>query len=274
MSVSLHCICVVGMTMVSNSLQNFELLNKEDVFLHVIWRQNCRPEEFTYDNCIEYELEEISLSKARNILLRDINQELQESVELENELVIFFLDDDQQVTIEQLSLIKQFGMTDQMNCIIGAYQPINGVMNRKRFPIYPIIKCSRKDLLRMASSATLYFKASQIHPAPYFDENLGVGAVIGVGEDTEYALRLLNYFKRISYLPSVVTFHPYKTQKYPIDLKFTFLVYLSRKSIANFYLLIRFTLHHFLRGELDIQEVFTGYRLAYGVEIGREHNVE
>ena len=75
-----------------------------------------------------------------------------------------------------------------------------------------------------------------------FDENLGVGARIGVGEDTEMSLRLRDFTGESPYFPILVQHHPYKPGKYSPEEKFQFLAYLAVRDFKMYFSLIRYTL--------------------------------
>lgn len=137
----------------------------------------------------------ISLSKARNILLHKLNEEI---ITQENTIVAF-PDDDAWYKKDILQEITSIFEKQTINVFICRYgekilnklEP-KPLQENSYFGIIKIIDC--------ISSITVFTRYKIIKEAGYFDENLGVGAKISGGEDLDYFLRvlgLINYKKSL-----------------------------------------------------------------------------
>ena len=66
---------------------------------------------------------------------------------------------------------------------------------------------SARDVVREASSNTMFVRGRVLQSDPVFDETLGVGTVNGGGEDTEFALRAYLSCNQSLYVPEAVIGH-------------------------------------------------------------------
>lgn len=64
-----------------------------------------------------------------------------------------------------------------------------------------------RDVIREASSNTMFVRGRVLRSVPVFDETLGVGTVNGGGEDTEFALRAYLSSAQSLYVPTAVIGH-------------------------------------------------------------------
>jgi hypothetical protein len=70
---------------------------------------------------------------------------------------------------------------------------------------------SAQDVIRQASSNTMFVRGRVLRDNTVFDETLGVGTLNGGGEDTEFALRAYLSSRQSLYFPAPVVGHRDKT---------------------------------------------------------------
>lgn len=147
--------------------------------------------------------EALPLSAARNQLL---------SFALSNGLidtatVVGFPDDDCWYPPGVLeTVVRSFSTSPQLGLWFSKYssQPVPGTGHRFR-------TASARDVIREASSNTMFVRGRVLRADRTFDETLGVGTVNEGGEDTEFALRAYLASDKSLYLPAAVIGHRDKT---------------------------------------------------------------
>lgn len=234
----IHCLIVVGNQSLTNAIHAISILNKNGILVHVLWREGSKPRSFQIHTETEIQVPKISLSKARNLLLTSMKN----CSSLEENDVICLVDDDGTIPDHFSENIMLVFADYRMKWALGCYLPIDQKLDTTRFPQIQIRKCSRKEILRISSSHGLYVRYGVLKSVGFFDENLGVGARIGVGEDTEMSLRLRDFTGEAPYFPILVAHHPYKPEKYSPEEKFQFLAYLALRDFKMYFSLIRYML--------------------------------
>ena len=179
----------------------------EQVKLYVIWRgyhvaptmpRNKRP-------YFELVLPSCSVSRGRNVLLR----RLLDDASVSGDDIVCLADDD---GIWPSDLVANVIATfnGEIPWALGVYGPINSV-DRKRFPSDSSDSLSLGELIRRSSSLGIYSTVKMIRKIGYFDESLGLGTEISIGEDTDFILRLAFESKSTFYRPDLIQFHSYGT---------------------------------------------------------------
>lgn len=138
----------------------------------------------------------VSLSKARNI-----------GIEIASGRYIAFPDDDCWYSSTVLSEVKEaFDETGADSICCGAYDPDKNRYLSSRIPPKSRKRINVLNALALPISIGIFaIRDSNIS----FDEELGVGAKWGAGEESDLVLRLLNENKLIEYFKDIHVFHPY-----------------------------------------------------------------
>jgi hypothetical protein len=149
--------------------------------------------------------ETLSLSAARNQLLSYASS----NGMINAETVVGFPDDDCWYPPGALELIaRSFATSPQLGLWFSRYSsnPV-AVSEVKR----AMGMASPRDVIREASSNTMFVRGRVLGTGRAFDETLGIGTVNGGGEDTEFALRAYLSSRQALYLPAPVIGHRDKT---------------------------------------------------------------
>jgi hypothetical protein len=245
----IHCLIVVGKQSLTNAMHSISILNKNGILVHVLWREGSKPRSFQIQTETEVEVPKISLSQARNLLLTSMKN----CSSLEENDVIFFPDDDGSIPDHFGDNVMLVFADYRIKWALGCYLPIDQKLDTRRFPQIQVRRCSRKEILKISSSHGLYVRYGVLKSVGFFDENLGVGARIGVGEDTEMALRLRGFTGESPYFPILVQHHPYKPGKYSPTEKFQFLAYLSVRDFNMYFSLFRYTVRIIMLERLNFK---------------------
>jgi hypothetical protein len=150
-------------------------------------------------------IDTLSLSAARNQLLAYASS----SGLIDAETVVGFPDDDCWYPRGMLELIaRSFTTSPQLGLWFCRYSsnpvPVGEVKRGMR-------AASPRDVIREASSNTMFVRGRVLASDPVFDETLGIGTINGGGEDTEFALRAWLSSRHALYLPAPVIGHRDKT---------------------------------------------------------------
>ena len=142
----------------------------------------------------------LSLSAARNLLLSYAKS----NGMIDSTTVVGFPDDDCWYPPGVLEAIAHaFSAAPKLGLWFSKYastpNPIAGSDRARR--------ASPRDVIREASSNTMFVRGRVLGAAPVFDETLGVGTVNGGGEDTEFALRAYLSSAHSLYLPAPIIGH-------------------------------------------------------------------
>lgn len=124
---------------------------------------------------------QLSLSRARNILLDTFLGEAKA-----DDIVAFPDDDAWYPENFAVWMAQEFGQNPDLDFLFCRYA--SSPASAETAP--PARPASVMEVLKFASSNTLFARASRIRAVGHYDEDLGVGAVHGGGEDTDYGLRL------------------------------------------------------------------------------------
>ncbi|HVV79194.1 MAG TPA: hypothetical protein VHD59_06235 [Pseudolabrys sp.] len=150
-------------------------------------------------------VETLSLSAARNLLLGFASS----NGVIDSRTVVGFPDDDcwyPAGTLEHVA--RSFAQSPQLGLWFCRYsskpQSITQVNRASRI-------ASPRDVIRQASSNTIFVRGRVLRDDAVFDETLGVGTANGGGEDTEFALRAWLSSNQSFYLPVPVIGHRDKT---------------------------------------------------------------
>ena len=140
------------------------------------------------------------LSRARNIGLKHVSSGL-----------IFFADDDNWYTNETLN--KYLAYMQRNECDIGIFQYYDPNLQKypKNYKHSYIKNLSYLKLLKV-SSIEIVIDADKVSKKDIlFDEKFGVGTKIPSGEENILLTSLKKKKYIISYYPSILSFHPYKS---------------------------------------------------------------
>jgi glycosyltransferase involved in cell wall biosynthesis len=134
------------------------------------------------------------LSRARNLGIRALTGQ-----------VVCFPDDDCWYPRGTLELVaRSFAQSPQLGLWFCRYSSKpSSVAEAGRIPRV----ASARDVVRQASSNTMFVRGRMLHANPVFDETLGVGTINGGGEDTEFALRAYLASRHSLHLPAPVIGH-------------------------------------------------------------------
>jgi hypothetical protein len=145
--------------------------------------------------------ETLSLSAARNRLLAYASS----NGLIDGETVVGFPDDDCWYPQGVLELVaRSFAQSPQLGLWFCRYSSNPAPVGEAKRAMGP---ASPRDVIREASSNTMFVRGHVLASDPVFDETLGVGTVNGGGEDTEFALRAYLSSHRALYLPAPVIGH-------------------------------------------------------------------
>jgi|688.fasta_scaffold39742_5 hypothetical protein len=200
-----------------------ESVREADIQLHVLWRST--PEiNIKQKNVIQYYSPDLSLSQARNYLVREV---IQRGV-IQSDDIVCFSDDDGLWTDSLEHKLKQ-EFSKGKKWLLGCYIDPEKGRDRLRFPAHEIFEINTSDILKIASSLGIFIRGDVFLESGPFDESLGVGAEIPSGEDVEYALRLLSLFGSTSYIGELYQFHPYKArdEKKAVTISLSLIAYLA-----------------------------------------------
>lgn len=181
-------------SLISQSYSNFELIvvnqgNDEDIS-NII-----KPCRFVVK---EIPSQLISLSKARNLGLKEAEGDF-----------IAFPDDDCWYDSDLLKRVYTMFNKWQADCIsCNVYDPISkrnlsAYKRRKKY-----VKINELNATRYTISVGIFCKNN----IEQFDEELGVGAKWGAGEETDYIYRLLKKGFNMVYCRDVKVYHPYNLE--------------------------------------------------------------
>ena len=145
--------------------------------------------------------ETLSLSAARNLLLAYASS----NGLIDSTTVVGFPDDDCWYPRGALELVvRSFAQSPQLGLWFSRY-------SSKPVPVAQVKRAMRvatpRDVIREASSNTMFVRGRVLRDDTAFDETLGVGTANGGGEDTEFALRAYLSSQRTFYLPAPVIGH-------------------------------------------------------------------
>lgn len=141
---------------------------------------------------------QLSLSRARNILMDAFLSEARDGD------VVAFPDDDAWYPDGfAVWISQQFGKNSDLDFLFCRYASSPLVVATAP----PARPAGVMDVLRFASSNTLFARAARVRAVGHFDEELGVGAVHGGGEDTDYGLRLRKMSRMMVFVDAALVGH-------------------------------------------------------------------
>jgi hypothetical protein len=266
--ITAHCLISIGPERLSSGIELLRIGSDLGINLHVVWRDFCRPEELDLELQYEVQVSNCSLSHARNILLEHIFIH-----EVLDDAIIFFGDDDGLFPLDLKQQIHETFADPTLLWTLGCYGPDRLGLDIVRFPDKNLEDLSQRQILKIASSLGIYARGHLVKSVGFFDERIGIGTSILVGEDTEYALRLRTVSDQATYSSRLFQFHPYKPDSSEkILARLDFLFYLNRKHGGYRIALFRNFLSNILRRNLRLNEIVdhlqkgeTDWRL-YGCE--------
>lgn len=147
----------------------------------------------------------LSLSAARNVLLSHAaSNDL-----IDSDTIVGFPDDDCWYPEGTLELVADsFAQCPQLGLWFCRYSSKPAAADGPASVLRP---AAPRDVIRHASSNTMFVHGDVLLPGMTFDETLGVGTANGGGEDTEFALRVYLSGRPSLYLPAPVIGHRDKT---------------------------------------------------------------
>jgi len=248
----IHVILSISESRQACGIAMIESIASSEVQVHVLWRGLPNLEFQSKSNVHSYFLKEASLSRSRNFLISSaLDLKL-----IGDSDVICFADDDG-LWPEDLAQRILRSFSEPIEWALGIYGPSVDEVDRKRFPPTNQDTQSIEEILSRSSSLGLYVRGNLIKKAGRFDENLGLGAEIGVGEDTEYAVRLFHLATKSPYDPILIQFHPYGSQNLSSRLtaSIRLICYLAGKYSLPKYPVIRRILSLILRRKINLKTI-------------------
>jgi glycosyltransferase involved in cell wall biosynthesis len=120
--------------------------------------------------------------------------------------IVAFPDDDCWYSGAVLStVLRKFEADDRLGIAVGPYSE-PGVEN----PAFPrdLLRLSASNFFGKTSSVGLFFRLSRLAGAAFlFDETIGAGTKLPVGEETDLIMRLLTKGVKAEFDPSILVFH-------------------------------------------------------------------
>jgi hypothetical protein len=173
----------------------------------ILLLQNCAPEAVaalhdfpSYVTPIA-SASKMSLSAARNILLREAFARNR----IESETIVAFPDDDCWYPDRLLPWIRpQFSADGSLDFFFCSYASKPRLIGE--IAAQPRLAKAR-DVIRGASSNTIFLRGSTARAVGLFDEDLGVGTRNNGGEDIEYALRVFLKARKTLFLEAQIVGH-------------------------------------------------------------------
>lgn len=143
-------------------------------------------------------IERLGLSHARNVGLRVASGD-----------VLAFPDDDCEYPGELLSKVReQFAANPRVHGITGVSRDkCTGRLSGGRFDSSGGVITSH-NVWRRHISSSMFLRRELVQSVGTFDEQLGVGATFGSGEETDFLLRVLRNGSVVWYDPDLVVYHP------------------------------------------------------------------
>jgi hypothetical protein len=149
--------------------------------------------------------EALSLSAARNLLLAFASS----NGLIDSATVVGFPDDDCWYPQGVLELVaRSFARSPELGLWFCRYSSQPAPVAETK---HAMRDASPRDVIREASSNTMFVRGRVLRTEPVFDETLGIGTANGGGEDTEFALRAYLASRHAVYLPAAVIGHRDKT---------------------------------------------------------------
>lgn len=250
----IHCILIIGSSRFDTGLSMLKSASNPDVKIYVVWRGFSEIPSVPSEIKPFYEVSvtDCSLSKGRNILL----QQIFNSVDISDDEIVCFADDDglwPPDLPEKLKLV----FAEEVFWALGRYGPANNVIS-KRFPSNPISSLSLRKLLMLGSSLGIYARVGLLKSIGLFDEFLGLGTDILIGEDTDFLIRLYKHMPEAQYRPELFQIHEFGNEVSLDRMKdsLEFYIHIMRKGT---YLPLEFfqrTLVLRIRGIISSKEAF------------------
>ena len=147
----------------------------------------------------------------KRVLYRGLSRARNEAIRLAKGDYICLVDDDAYYSKDYLSMIEKHIQVDDKTIISGY---IWNAQDKREFVNYKKIKndkdLSYRQVIRYCPSPAISFPKEIIIKAGYFDEEFGVGAKYGAGEETDFLLRAMRYGFNVKYFSDVKAMHPHE----------------------------------------------------------------
>ena len=264
--IEFHCLLSVGQDRIMTALELISEAAKFDISMHVVWRGGIPEFEENVKTYVSIVAGDCSLSKARNILLRNMMKD----PTISDDAVIFLADDDGQFPVDFHDRLEEV-FSKNLNWVLGSYGPSSKEIDRNRFPENSLSALSRKEILRISSSLGIYVRFSLLKEVGFFNEDLGLGSRICVGEDTEFALRLKRFSGSAQYNPRLLQIHPYKqkTQSQNLDT-LCFLFYMTFQFPTFTYSAVRYAASALISRKIQTKEVINAMLKEFSFRFSRK----
>jgi hypothetical protein len=250
----IHCLLIIGKNRYESGLRMIESADNEQVKIYVIWRGFAKLPAMSGLRRPYFEtvLTNCSVSQGRNILLGVL---LKDDL-VSNQDVVCFADDDGLWPSDLIPNLKTV-FDNNISWALGIYGPLNSI-DKKRFPPQPCKSLSLGKLIKRSSSLGIYSTIGLVRKIGLFDENLGLGSAISIGEDTDYILRLHFESNTIFYCPTLVQIHSYENVRlnsrelHAMD----FYLHLRKKGYPVGFLFLRRSLSLLVKGKINPSQLF------------------
>lgn len=231
----IHCLITIGSDRFEEGMRMLEKINPKFVKVHLALRGSAF-ENYPKISNVHHQIwiERATLSQARNLLLKRMIC----LSELENLDVVCFADDDGQwIDDFHIAILEAFKNGEKL--VLGGYRPLNKNQDFSRFPKEHIANLNLDEILRITSSLGIYIRGDIVKEVGLFNENLGLGANIPVGEDTEYCVRAFKESKGASYNPTLMQIHTYGSERKRYESSISLIWYLVSIDRRIFILALR-----------------------------------
>jgi len=231
----IHCLITIGSNRIFEGRNMLRSVVPEHVKVHLLLRGNELRESAILEN-VETQLwvESASLSEARNILIDELRRK--DLVKL-NDIVCFADDDGSWQENFHQRIYSAFSKDEKL--VLGGYFPSEFERDTIRFPEVNHPSLSMDQVLKMTSSLGIYMRGDLFLKVGYFNENLGLGGEIPVGEDTEFCVRAFRISRNASYDHNLMQIHNYGSHESRIDASVSLIWFLVSRDLRILPLALR-----------------------------------
>ena len=223
----IHCLITVGSNRILQGKNMLKSVVPKHVKVHLLLRGNELKDSPMLENVeTQMWIESASLSQARNILINELRRN--EVVKLDD--IVCFADDDGcwQGNFHE-RIYSAFSNDEKL--VIGGYFPSELERDTIRFPKVNHPSLSLDQVLKMTSSLGIYMRGELFLKVGLFNENLGLGGEIPVGEDTEFCVRAFRISKHASYDYNLMQIHNYGSHESRIEASVSLIWFLVSRDL-------------------------------------------
>ena len=223
----IHCLITIGSSRIVQGRNMLKSVVPQHVKVHLLLRGIELKDSLSLEN-VETQLwiESASLSEARNILIEELRRN---NVVKPNDIVCFADDDGCWQENFHHQIYSAFSNNEKL--VIGGYFPSEFERDTIRFPNESHPSLSLDQVLKMTSSLGIYMRGELFLNVGFFNENLGLGGDIPVGEDTEFCVRAFKIAKCASYNHNLMQVHNYGSHESRIEASVSLIWFLVSRDL-------------------------------------------